>query len=188
MQKSLTLEEVEDYAFYESGLSADGCLNNLDTYARESIKSYGRILLKTFMNNTKQNYTPDGMHPEDAIYTVKIFVNELQKIQNEYFNKLVADLNLNKEGEDWLFDYIFNSDDEVDDFSHYLSNYNREYSSFTNRKDILFNSLDTVGAAEHMSSYEADLETTFPSAYNDNEPISFGLDTITIDTNTVKEH
>lgn len=182
MNTKPTLEDLEEHAFYESGLSADGCLENLDNYAKNSIKCYGRILLKTLMNTTKQNYTPDGMHPEDAIYKVKIFVNELQKIQNEYFDRLVTDLHLNKDGEDWLFDYIFNSDDEVDDFSHYLSNYKREYDDFVNSKDIMFNPLHTVGAAEHMSSYEADLETAFPCAYNDSEPISFGLDTISIDT------
>jgi hypothetical protein len=47
MQKNkLTLEDLEDYAFYQSGLSAHGCLKNLDSYALESIKRYGRILLK----------------------------------------------------------------------------------------------------------------------------------------------
>lgn len=47
MQKNkLTLEDLEDYAFYQSGLSAHGCLENLDSYALEAIKKYGRILLK----------------------------------------------------------------------------------------------------------------------------------------------
>ena len=32
----------------------------------------------------------------------------------------------------------------------------------------------------HMSSYEPDLESAFPPAYNDNEPFSLGLDTISI--------
>ena len=40
------LESVEDAAFYESGLVAHGCLENLDDFARESIKRYGRWLLK----------------------------------------------------------------------------------------------------------------------------------------------
>jgi hypothetical protein len=43
----MTQEQIEDYAFYESGLSADGCLEKLDSYARECIKRYGRILLKS---------------------------------------------------------------------------------------------------------------------------------------------
>jgi len=47
MQKNkLTLEDLEDYAFYQSGLSAHGCLENLDSYTLEAIKKYGRILLK----------------------------------------------------------------------------------------------------------------------------------------------
>lgn len=46
MKKKLSLKDLEDYAFYQSGLSADGCLNKLDTYAKECIKKYGRILLR----------------------------------------------------------------------------------------------------------------------------------------------
>lgn len=45
MKKKLTLEDLEDYAFYQSGLSAHGCLNKLDLYDLEAIKKYGRILL-----------------------------------------------------------------------------------------------------------------------------------------------
>ena len=46
MKKKLCLEEMEDVAFYESGLSADGCLEKIDAYTMESITRYGRILLK----------------------------------------------------------------------------------------------------------------------------------------------
>ncbi len=45
MRKNLTVEDLEEYAFYESGLSANGCLEKLDNYAREAITRYGRILL-----------------------------------------------------------------------------------------------------------------------------------------------
>ena len=38
------LSELEESAFYESGLSAHGCIDNLDAYAMESIKRYGRII------------------------------------------------------------------------------------------------------------------------------------------------
>jgi len=38
-------EEIEEYAFYESGLCAHGCLEKLDEYAKQCIKRYGRILL-----------------------------------------------------------------------------------------------------------------------------------------------
>lgn len=49
MNKKLTLEELEDHAFYESGLSAHGCLETLDSYAKTAIKKYGRILLETHL-------------------------------------------------------------------------------------------------------------------------------------------
>jgi hypothetical protein len=38
------ITDLEESAFYESGLSAHGCIDNLDAYAMESIKRYGRIL------------------------------------------------------------------------------------------------------------------------------------------------
>ena len=40
------LTDIEESAFYESGLSAHGCIDNLDSYAMESIKRYGVILFK----------------------------------------------------------------------------------------------------------------------------------------------
>ena len=42
------LEVMEEHAFYEAGLSADGCLQNLDDYTKKAIESYGRILLKSW--------------------------------------------------------------------------------------------------------------------------------------------
>jgi len=77
-------------------------------------------------------------HPEDEIYKVKTFINELQKVQEEYFTKLVENLNLSKEGEDWLFDYIHNSDkNEFDDFQHYLNDFNKKYEDMI-KKDGIF--------------------------------------------------
>jgi hypothetical protein len=38
----------------------------------------------------------------------KDFVNELSKVQDRYFKKLCRKLDLPKETEDYLFDYIFN--------------------------------------------------------------------------------
>jgi len=38
------LSDIEESAFYESGLTAHGCIDNLDAYAMESIKRYGRII------------------------------------------------------------------------------------------------------------------------------------------------
>jgi hypothetical protein len=40
------LQTLEECAFYESGLCADGCLEKLDPYTREAIERYGRYLLK----------------------------------------------------------------------------------------------------------------------------------------------
>ena len=57
-------------------------------------------------------YTKSGDHPDDAIARVKNFINELEIVQEQYFTKLVKDLNLNSEGEEWLFDYIYNSGEE----------------------------------------------------------------------------
>ena len=45
------LEQLEEYAFYESGLSADGCLQKLDSYTIESIERYGRILVEKQKKN-----------------------------------------------------------------------------------------------------------------------------------------
>ena len=58
----LTLKDMEDYAFYRSGLSADGCLNKLDDYAREAITKYGRTLLK--------------IQKEQILETLSLFENE----------------------------------------------------------------------------------------------------------------
>jgi hypothetical protein len=37
---------IEEIVFYESGLSAHGCLEKLDSYALKAIEKYGRLLLK----------------------------------------------------------------------------------------------------------------------------------------------
>jgi hypothetical protein len=138
----------------------------------------------------KEYYTADGSHPDDAIFKTKTFINELQKVQEKYFSDLVLDLKINKDGEDWLFDYIYNtSDDEnYDGFEHYLNDHGKKYEDLILTKDIAYNpavNLLSTDFAEyspmiHMSSYEPDLETAFPSAYNDKEPVSFQLDSLHI--------
>jgi hypothetical protein len=40
------LTRLEEHAFYESGLSAHGCFEDLDDYAKNAISKYGRILIK----------------------------------------------------------------------------------------------------------------------------------------------
>lgn len=138
----------------------------------------------------KKYYTPDNSHPEDAIHKAKSFINELQKVQEDYFGKLITDLNLTKEGEDWLFDYIYNisADEEYDDFSHYLESFKKKYEEMVST-DIMFNnsvdSLLTTDFGEfspmlHMSSYEPELETAFPSPYENTDSQVLSLDTITV--------
>lgn len=39
-------KQIEEHAFYESGLSADGCLQKLDSYTIEAIEKYGKILVE----------------------------------------------------------------------------------------------------------------------------------------------
>ena len=142
------------------------------------------------MNTTQ--YTTDGRHPEDAIYKAKEFINELQKVQEEYFTKLTKDLNLNKDGDDWLFDYIYNTsyDEGYDGFEHYLQQFNKKYEDLVLKdmrfvdpspaETLLSTDLGEFSPMMHMSSYEPDLETTFPPAYNSDEPFCLNLDTITI--------
>lgn len=50
------LELLEECAFYESGLSSHGCLENLDPYTMKAIKKYGRYLLSQITNMKKTKY------------------------------------------------------------------------------------------------------------------------------------
>ena len=84
------------------------------------------------MSDYTQPYTPEGKHPEDAIYEVKMFFNKLKDVQDDYFERLSKGLNLTEEGKDFLFDYVYNVDNEndgVDDFFCYLQNINKNYEN-----------------------------------------------------------
>ena len=81
-------------------------------------------------------YTPEGKHPEDAIYEVKTFINKLQDVQEDYVQRLSKGLKLTQEGEEYLFDYIYNIDNknrEIDDFAHYLEILGRNYNDLINK-------------------------------------------------------
>jgi hypothetical protein len=85
------------------------------------------------MSDFTRPYTPEGKHPEDAIYEVKEFVKKLQDVQEDYFQRLSKGLKLTEEGEEYLFDYIYNvnnDDQKIDDFSHYLETLNKNYKNF----------------------------------------------------------
>lgn len=76
-------------------------------------------------------YTITGQHPDDAINKVKIFINELQIVQEKYFDDLVNDLKINNSLNDWLFDYIFNESPDTDlMFTEYLEDVNKNYEDF----------------------------------------------------------
>jgi predicted DNA-binding protein (UPF0278 family) len=87
------------------------------------------------MSDFTQPYTPEGKHPEDAIYEVKEFFRKLQDVQEDYFQRLSKGLKLTEEGEEYLFDYIYNvnnNDQEIDDFAHYVQTLGKNYRNFTN--------------------------------------------------------
>jgi len=60
-------------------------------------------------------------HPDDIIFKVKDFVNELSKVQDAYFESLCLELEL-EDGDqlkDLLFDYVYN-EDKLITFGEYL--------------------------------------------------------------------
>ncbi len=70
---------------------------------------------------------------EDTIYKVQTFTRELAKVQNSYFEGLFETLrkeglcaifNSDEEARDFLFDYIYNCDEEIQ-FEEYLCKYER---------------------------------------------------------------
>ena len=78
----------------------------------------------------KSNYTKDGRHPEDVIYQERQFIREINSIVNNKFEKLVKDLGLDEAGADWLFDYIYNCDDDTISFDEFLNETGLDYADF----------------------------------------------------------
>jgi hypothetical protein len=68
---------------------------------------------------------------DDKIYTTRTALRDLSQKQEEIFEVLVKDLHLNLKGEQWMFDYIYNSeeDEKYIPFDEYLSFYKVEYSN-----------------------------------------------------------
>ena len=62
------------------------------------------------MNNS--DYTNSNTHPDDEIFKVKTFINELQQVQETYYEALRQNLRINEKGESFLFDYVYNADEE----------------------------------------------------------------------------
>lgn len=74
--------------------------------------------------------TEQARHPEDIIFEVKTFVNQLSKVQEEKFQLLCKELGMNEKGKDWLFDYVYNCEEPVC-FDEYLAKYGVEYAECT---------------------------------------------------------
>jgi hypothetical protein len=88
------------------------------------------------MTDYTKPYTPEGKHPEDAIYEVKSFFEKLRDVQDDYFERLSEGLNLTEQGKDFLFDYVYNvsnDDQQIDDFAHYLETLNKNYEDLINK-------------------------------------------------------
>jgi hypothetical protein len=67
---------------------------------------------------------------DNKIYTTRTALRDLSQKQEEIFEVLVKDLRLNLKGEQWMFDYIYNSeeDEKYIPFDEYLSFYKIDYS------------------------------------------------------------
>jgi len=75
----------------------------------------------------QSHYTKFNEHPEDRIYRDKEYIQRLQRHIDSVYDLLAADLRLNEQGTDWLFDYVYNSDNEKIEFEEYLEKYNVKY-------------------------------------------------------------
>lgn len=84
-------------------------------------------------NPSRQDYTPQGQHPEDRIYADKQYINRLQEHMSQVFQKLIKDLQISKEGEELLFDFVFNEEEPME-FSDMLTNTGIAYSSLKKEK------------------------------------------------------
>jgi hypothetical protein len=82
-------------------------------------------------------YTKAGHHPDDVITRAKTFVNELQAVQEQYFNGLLDELNLKDESlHNWIFDYVYNEDSDTKlTFTEHLKNLGKDYNNFV-REDL----------------------------------------------------
>jgi hypothetical protein len=44
------MDELIEHCMYESGLTADGCWDELDDYAKEAIQRFAKLLARDFYN------------------------------------------------------------------------------------------------------------------------------------------
>jgi len=83
----------------------------------------------------REYHTHEGEHPEDRIFKDKQYINRLQEHIDLVFEHLVHDLGLNEQGKDWLFDYVFNEEHEID-FEEYLDKYDVRYADIIDKRLI----------------------------------------------------
>jgi hypothetical protein len=83
-------------------------------------KQYGSTINET-------HYTSFGEHPEDRIYRDREYIQRLQRHIDSVYDLLANDLRLNPTGHDWLFDFVYNSDDNNLEFEDYLAKHNVKY-------------------------------------------------------------
>lgn len=89
---------------------------------------------------TEEHYTTQNDHPEDRIFRDKEYINRLQNHIDEVYKQLSLDLRLNDEGREFLFDYLYNEDREIE-FEEYLNNLGYRYDeiAFKKRKSRYIN-------------------------------------------------
>lgn len=75
---------------------------------------------------TKEHYTKFNEHPEDRISRDREYIQRLQRHIDYVYDALERDLRL-KDNVGWLFDYIFNEDDNNIEFEEYLAKYDVRY-------------------------------------------------------------
>jgi hypothetical protein len=89
---------------------------------------------------------------EDKIYRVKTFINELAKVQDNYFENLFEELHHDnfsdefgslEDANEWLFDYIFNCSEEVT-FEEYLADHGKQIDDIprTRTKEEIKDNID----------------------------------------------
>ena len=97
---------IEESAFYESGLSAHGCLDKLDSYAREAIQKYGRFLLQNQkeVNDYKNGFSLiDGNPTKIKCQTIPFVERIVHKassleIENDLLEQRLKDIKEGFEG------------------------------------------------------------------------------------------
>jgi len=74
---------------------------------------------------------------EEIINTTRIFIQELEKIQDHYFEKLTKELpTLTESGKDWLLDYVYNDTyNNYAGFSEFLEKYDCRNAIFKNLEE-----------------------------------------------------